>query len=36
METAVMTNKDIAQTLYKHFGEGNVPAILKLVTDDIK
>jgi ketosteroid isomerase-like protein len=36
METTVMTNKEIAQAVYKHFGEGNVPAILELVTDDIK
>lgn len=36
METAVMTNKDIAQAVYNYFGEGNVPAILDLVTDDIK
>ena len=36
METAVMTNKEIAQALYDYFGQGNVPAILDLVTDDIK
>jgi len=36
METAVMTNKDIAQAVYELFGQGNVPAILELVTDDIK
>src|SRR6476646_3065336 len=36
METAIMTNKEMAQALYDYFGEGNVPAILDLVTDDIK
>ena len=36
METAVMTNKEIAQALYGFFGEGNVPAILDSLTDDIK
>jgi hypothetical protein len=36
METAVMTNTEIAQALYNYFGEGNVPAILDLLTDDIK
>ena len=36
METAVMTNKDMAQALYDYFAQGNVPAILDLVTDDIK
>jgi len=35
METAVMTNKESVQTLYDLFGQGNVPAILDLVTDDI-
>jgi uncharacterized protein len=36
METAVMTNKENAQALYRYFGEGNVPAILDLLADDIK
>ena len=36
METAVMTNKEIAQALYGYFGEGNIPAILDSLTDDIK
>jgi uncharacterized protein len=36
METTVMTNKEVAQALYDYFGQGNVPAILDLVTDDIK
>ncbi len=36
METAVMTNTEIAQAVYTYFGEGNVAAILNLVTDDIK
>ena len=36
METAVMTNTQIAQAVYRYFGEGNVPAILDLLTDDIK
>lgn len=31
-----MKNKQIAQDLYRYFGEGNVPAILGLLTDDIK
>jgi uncharacterized protein len=36
METATMTNKDTAQALYDYFGEGNVHAILDLLTEDIK
>ncbi len=36
METLVITNKESVQTLYDLFGKGNVPAILELVTDDIK
>ncbi|MFE3866603.1 nuclear transport factor 2 family protein [Flavobacterium sp. LS2P90] len=36
METTVMTNKKIAQAVYDYFGQGNVSAILDLVTDDIK
>ncbi|MEO6681337.1 MAG: nuclear transport factor 2 family protein [Ginsengibacter sp.] len=36
MGTAIMTNKEIAEALYDYFGKGNVPAILDLVTDDIK
>jgi uncharacterized protein len=36
METAVMTTKETAQAVYTYFGEGNVPAILDLLTDDIK
>jgi len=36
METAVMTNKETVQALYEFFGQGNVPAILEQVTDDIK
>lgn len=35
METTVMTNKKIAQAIYDYFGQGNVPAILDLVTDDV-
>ena len=35
METAVVTNKETAQAVYDYFGQGNVPAILELVTDDI-
>ena len=31
-----MTNKDMAQAVFDYFGQGNVPAILDLVTDDIK
>ena len=36
METTLMTNKERVQALYGYFGQGNVPAILDLVTDDIK
>jgi uncharacterized protein len=36
METVVMTNKEIAQALYGYFGDGDVLAILNLLTDDIK
>jgi len=37
METTTLrTNTQIAQALYGYFGEGNVPAILNLLTDDIK
>jgi ketosteroid isomerase-like protein len=36
METTVMTNKEMAQAVYDYFGQGNVAAILELVTDDIK
>jgi ketosteroid isomerase-like protein len=36
METAVMTNKEIAEAVYRYFGEGNVAAVLDLCTDDIK
>lgn len=36
METAVMTNTEMAQELYSLFGQGKVPAILDLLTDDIK
>jgi ketosteroid isomerase-like protein len=36
METTVMTNKEMSQALYDYFGQGNVAAILDLVTDDIK
>lgn len=36
METSVMTNKGIAQSIYDYFGQGNVPAILDMVTDDVK
>ena len=36
MEATTMSNTQIAQTLYRLFGEGNVPAILELLTDDIK
>ncbi|HSU29380.1 MAG TPA: nuclear transport factor 2 family protein [Chitinophagaceae bacterium] len=35
METTIMKNKEMAQALYGYFGEGNVPAILDLLTDDI-
>ena len=35
METAVMTNKDLAQAIYDYFGQGNVQAILDMCTDDI-
>ena len=31
-----MTNKEITQALYGYFGEGNIPAILDSLTDDIK
>lgn len=31
-----MTNKTIVETAFGYFSEGNVPAILELVTDDIK
>ncbi len=30
------TNKQIAQDVYRFFGEGNVPAIQDLLSDDIK
>jgi uncharacterized protein len=36
METDMKTNKQVAQDLYRYFGEGNIPAILELLTDDIK
>jgi ketosteroid isomerase-like protein len=36
METVAMNNTQIAQAVYRYFGEGNVPAILDLLTDDIK
>ena len=36
METAIMTNKQITQDVYRYFGEGNVNAILDLLTDDVK
>ncbi len=36
METTVSSNKEMVQALYDNFGKGNVPAILDLVTDDIK
>jgi len=36
MEATTMSNAQIAQELYRLFGEGNVSAILELVTDDIK
>jgi len=36
METALMTNKKITQAVYDYFGQANIPAILDLVTDDIK
>jgi ketosteroid isomerase-like protein len=36
METVTRSNTQIAQALYGYFGEGNVPAILDLLTDDIK
>ena len=35
MEAATITNTEMAQELYNLFGQGNVPAILDLVTDDI-
>lgn len=35
MDTKAMTNTQIAQSLYHYFDEGNVPAILDLLTDDI-
>ena len=36
MQTATMTNAEMAQELYDLFGRGDVPAILDLLTDDIK
>ena len=36
MQTAVMTKKETVQGLYELFGQGNVPAILEMCTDDIK
>lgn len=36
MENSARTNTEIAQALYAYFGEGNLPAILDLLTDDIK
>lgn len=36
MEAKVMNNTETAQELYKLFGEGNVTAIMDLLTDDIK
>jgi len=36
METEVKSNKENAKALYRYFGEGNVPAILDLLADDIK
>src|SRR3954463_6310708 len=36
MESSTQANTQMAQALYSSFGEGNVPAILDLVTDDIK
>src|SRR3954466_16052665 len=36
MQTATMTNTEMAQELYDLFGQGKVSAILELLTDDIK
>ena len=36
MEISLMTNKEMTMALYDYFGQGNVPAILDMVTDDIK
>lgn len=36
MVTDVMTNTQMVQTIFRYFGEGNVPAILELLTDDTK
>src|SRR5690242_8852237 len=36
METTSHTNTKVVQLLYNYFGKGDVPAILNLLTDDIK
>lgn len=36
MGNGARTNTQIVQALYTYFGEGNLPAILDLLTDDIK
>ena len=36
MESSTSANTEMAQAVYSNFGEGNVPAILNLLTDDIK
>jgi ketosteroid isomerase-like protein len=36
METLVISNKASVEALYDLFGKGDVPAILDLVTDDIR
>jgi len=36
MENSTTANTQMAQAVYSYFGEGNVSAILDLLTDDIK
>jgi ketosteroid isomerase-like protein len=36
METATMTNTQVVQEAYGYFGTGNIPALLNLLSEDIK
>ena len=36
MATKVMTNTQSVQALFNFFGEGHIPAILEMITNDIK
>jgi len=36
METAALTNTQVVQQAYGYFGQGNIPALLDQLTDDVK